>query len=76
MSVQTPSILETRRSQALPVLEPAEIERLGRFGESKRFNEGEPLMRVGEALRRWLATSTETDALGVCLCRGEGPSPL
>jgi thioredoxin reductase (NADPH) len=49
MSVQTPSILETRRSQALPVLEPAEIERLRRFGESKRFNEGEPLMRVGEA---------------------------
>jgi thioredoxin reductase (NADPH) len=49
MSVQTPSILETRRSQALPILEPAEIERLRRFGESRRFNKGDPLVRIGEA---------------------------
>jgi thioredoxin reductase (NADPH) len=43
------SVFETRREQAFPVLEPAEIERLHRFGEVRRFEAGETLRRIGEA---------------------------
>ena len=41
--------LETRRPQMFPVLEPAEIERLRRFGEPRSFAAGEFLVRAGEA---------------------------
>ncbi|HKR23727.1 MAG TPA: FAD-dependent oxidoreductase [Allosphingosinicella sp.] len=44
----TQSIIETRRPQMFPTLAPAEVERLRRFGEARRFEAGETLTRTGE----------------------------
>ncbi len=44
----TPSIIETRYDQMFPVLEPAEIERVRRFGSLRSFATGEALETVGE----------------------------
>jgi thioredoxin reductase (NADPH) len=44
----TPSILETRRAQVFPVLDEAEIARVARFGEPRRYRKGEALIRAGE----------------------------
>ena len=41
--------LETRRHQMFPVLEPAEIDRLRRYGEPRAFADGERLVAAGEA---------------------------
>jgi thioredoxin reductase (NADPH) len=49
MAATGPSVFETRREQAFPALEPAEIERLRRFGEVRRYQSGETLRRIGEA---------------------------
>jgi thioredoxin reductase (NADPH) len=49
MAAAEPSVFETRREQAFPVLEEAEIERLRRFGEVRRYQSGETLRRIGEA---------------------------
>ncbi len=38
-----------RYAQAFPTLTPREIERLRRFGESRRFADGEPLFLTGQA---------------------------
>src|SRR5262245_23567919 len=51
MSGPTPSIIETRRHQVFPTLEPAEIERLRRFGEICRYGAGEAVARVGDVAR-------------------------
>ena len=48
MSVPTQSIIDTRRDQMFPALEPAEIERLRRFGELRSYAAGEALVRIGE----------------------------
>src|SRR5437762_10340021 len=40
--------IETRREQMFPTLEPAEIDRLRRFGELRAYREGEALVKVGE----------------------------
>ena len=48
MSAPTESIIDTRRHQMFPALEPAEIERLRRFGEVRTYGAGEALARVGE----------------------------
>jgi thioredoxin reductase (NADPH) len=48
MSVPTQSIIETRRHQMFPVLEPQEIERLRRFGEVRSYEADEALVRVGD----------------------------
>jgi thioredoxin reductase (NADPH) len=48
MSVPTQSIIDTRRHQMFPTLEPAEIERVRRFGKVRSFGAGEALARVGE----------------------------
>jgi len=42
------SIANTRRHQMFLVLEPAEIERMRRFGEPRRYEAGEALIRIGE----------------------------
>jgi thioredoxin reductase (NADPH) len=47
MSVPTPSIIDTRRHQMFPTLEPAEVERLRRFGEVRAFAAGEALAKTG-----------------------------
>jgi thioredoxin reductase (NADPH) len=47
-SVQTPSIIDTRRDQMFPTLDPSEIERVRRFGKMRSFSPGEPLAKVGE----------------------------
>jgi len=43
------SILDARRDQMFPTLEPLEIERLRRFGKGRSYGTGEALFRVGEA---------------------------
>ena len=48
MAAAPPSIIDTRRHQMFPTLEPAEIERLRRFGDVRAFATGEPLAKVGE----------------------------
>ena len=48
MSVPTPSIIDTRRPQMFPTLEPAEIERVRRFGKVRCYGAGEALAKVGE----------------------------
>jgi thioredoxin reductase (NADPH) len=42
-------IIETRRDQMFPVLLPAEIERLRRFGTLRNFGPGDALAKVGDA---------------------------
>jgi thioredoxin reductase (NADPH) len=42
------SILETRRNQMFPLLEPADIERIRRFGKAHSFHAGEALLGVGK----------------------------
>jgi thioredoxin reductase (NADPH) len=51
MTAAGPSVMERRREQAFPILEPAEIERLRRFGEFHHYQPGETLVRAGEAGR-------------------------
>src|SRR5262245_32496821 len=48
MTADSPSTIEARRHQMFPALEPAEIERLRRFGDVRRFAAGAPLAKVGE----------------------------
>src|SRR6202171_5895413 len=42
------SMIEARRDQMFPVLEPAEIDRLARFGECRSYPAGERLLATGE----------------------------
>lgn len=42
-------IYESRRAHMYPLLEPAEIERLGRFGSRRLYAPGEMLIRSGES---------------------------
>src|ERR1043166_10123872 len=46
--VPTPSIIDTRRDQMFPTLDPAEIERVRRFGVPRAFAPGERLAKVGD----------------------------
>jgi len=48
MVVPSQSIIETRRHQIFPVLEPAEVERLRRFGQVRAYAVGEALATVGQ----------------------------
>src|SRR5437016_5461348 len=48
MTAPTQSIIDTRRHQMFPVLEPAEIERVRRFGKVRSYGVGEALAKVGE----------------------------
>jgi hypothetical protein len=49
MANSTQSIIETRRPQMFPILEPDEIERVRRFGKVHTYAPGEPLATVGQA---------------------------
>ena len=40
--------IDTRRAQMFPTLDRAEIERLRRFGEPRRYDAGEALVRIGQ----------------------------
>jgi thioredoxin reductase (NADPH) len=42
------SIIDTRRHQMFPVLEPFEIERVRRFGKVRSYDDGATLAKVGE----------------------------
>src|SRR5256714_13330035 len=48
MAAPTQSIIDTRRHQMFPVLEPAEIERVRRFGKVRSYGAGEALAKVGK----------------------------
>ena len=49
MAAPMQSTIDTRRLQMFPVLEPADIQRLRRFGTVRSYGAGEPLVKVGEA---------------------------
>jgi thioredoxin reductase (NADPH) len=49
MSAPSRSLFQTRREQISFAIEPAEIERLRRFGQVRSYAAGEPLISVGEA---------------------------
>ena len=49
MAQPPPSIRDTREAQMFPGLSGAEIDRVRRFGEIRRFADGDALVRVGEA---------------------------
>jgi thioredoxin reductase (NADPH) len=49
MAAPNSSIIDTRSHQMFPVLEPAEIERMRRFGKLQSYGEGEALAKVGDA---------------------------
>ena len=51
MDAFTPSIFDTRRPQMFPTLEPAEIERVRRFGECCSYAAGEALVTAGTVAR-------------------------
>jgi thioredoxin reductase (NADPH) len=51
MTSTTPSVMDTRREQMFPTLQPFEIERVRRFGEARSFGVGEPLLKVGDVGR-------------------------
>ncbi len=51
MSSATPSVMDTRRDQMFPTLQPFEIERVRRFGKGRSFGVGEPLVKVGDVGR-------------------------
>ena len=51
MSGAEPSWVGARREQMYPTLAEAELRRLSRFGETRRFAAGEPLIAVGETGR-------------------------
>ena len=44
----SPSIIDTRRDQMFPVLEPFELERVRRFGKVRSYEAGAALAKVGE----------------------------
>ncbi|MBS0471348.1 MAG: FAD-dependent oxidoreductase [Proteobacteria bacterium] len=46
--MQRSTILDTRHEQMFPVLTPAEVQRLRRFGEVQRFPAGACIVRTGE----------------------------
>jgi thioredoxin reductase (NADPH) len=48
MPVAARSTIDTRYDQMFPTLEPAEIERLRRFGETRTYGAGERLVATGE----------------------------
>jgi thioredoxin reductase (NADPH) len=48
MTDAPPLVTETRREQVFPTLEPAEVERLRRFGAPRAFAAGETLITGGE----------------------------
>src|SRR5690242_14042065 len=48
MTSPTTSILERRRDQMFPELDPLEIERMRRFGETRNFGQGEVIVTAGE----------------------------
>src|SRR5262245_62911739 len=50
MATSKQSILETRRDQIFPVLEPAEIERIRRFGTARSYSSGQMLAEAGKTL--------------------------
>jgi thioredoxin reductase (NADPH) len=43
----TPSILETRHDQVFPIVQPHEIERIGRFGVMRKFAAAETMEKLG-----------------------------
>jgi thioredoxin reductase (NADPH) len=48
MTLPTQSIIDTRGAQMFPTLEPAEIERVRRFGEVRSFRTGDALAKTGD----------------------------
>lgn len=50
MTSSANTVIETRRDQIFPSLEPRDIDRLRRFGEVRRYRAGECLVTTGQAV--------------------------
>ena len=48
MAAAPRTVIDTRYDQMFPTLEPADIERLRRFGETRSFADGEYMVRAGD----------------------------
>jgi thioredoxin reductase (NADPH) len=48
MSESPHPIIQARRAQMFPTLAPADIDRLCRFGETRSYGSGEPIIRAGD----------------------------
>ena len=57
MAEPTPSIRDTRGEQMFLALTPQQVDRLRRFGEVRRFGEGDALVRQGEMASTSLSSS-------------------
>jgi thioredoxin reductase (NADPH) len=59
------SIFERRRDQMFPELDPLEIERMRRFGETRNFAQGEVIVTAGQVSSGLVVIlSGETDIVG------------
>ena len=71
MSQSLHPLIEARRDQMFPVLEPAELDRLARFGQRKSYAAGERLVATGEiALGAFVILEGRVDVL-----QGRGGDP-
>ncbi|HEX3487168.1 MAG TPA: FAD-dependent oxidoreductase [Micropepsaceae bacterium] len=74
MAAPPVSILDTRHDQAFPILDPAEIARLRRFGETRSFADGEYLGRAGSAgMGMYIILSGEVVVRDHCEADTEAP---
>jgi thioredoxin reductase (NADPH) len=65
MASSPSSILERRRDQMFPELDPLEIERMRRFGETRNFAQGEVIVTAGQVSSGLVVIlSGETDIVG------------
>jgi thioredoxin reductase (NADPH) len=65
MASSPSSTLERRRDQMFPELDPLEIERMRRFGETRNFAQGEVIVTAGQVSSGLVVIlSGETDIVG------------
>src|SRR3989442_1750384 len=64
MAASARPLIETRYEQMFPTLEPAEIHRLRRFGETRTYGAGERLVTTGEPSPGMLVGLLETGVAG------------
>src|SRR5262245_44493018 len=72
MATSKQSILETRRDQIFPVLEPVEIERIRRFGTPKSYRSGQMLAEAGKTLEGLTVILSGTVSVARHTPSGEG----
>lgn len=72
MATSKQSILESRRDQVFPVLEPFEIERIRRFGSVRSYRSGEVLAEAGKPIEGLTVVLTGTVKVTRRVSSGDG----